>query len=60
MDDIKNVFKSLMLNIFRFKNRPKMTFDDTSVTADQEFELHPDATGTLEYSTTWVKLLLTV
>lgn len=28
-----------------------MTFDDTSLTPDQEFELHPDPTGTLEYST---------
>uniref|UniRef100_A0A1B6HQ51 PITH domain-containing protein n=1 Tax=Homalodisca liturata TaxID=320908 RepID=A0A1B6HQ51_9HEMI len=38
-----------------YKNRPKMTFDDTSVPADQEFELHPDTNGTLEYSTTVVK-----
>lgn len=28
-----------------------MTFDDTSISPDQEFELHPDGTGTLEYST---------
>lgn len=36
---------------FRFKNRPKMTFDDTASTADQEFELQTDVSGTLEYST---------
>ncbi|ESO88283.1 hypothetical protein LOTGIDRAFT_204391 [Lottia gigantea] len=34
-----------------FKNRPKMTFDDSSAEADQEFELHPDPEGVLEYST---------
>lgn len=28
-----------------------MTFDDTAVTADQEFELQIDVNGTLEYST---------
>lgn len=28
-----------------------MTFDDTSVTADQEFELSKDIMGQLEYST---------
>lgn len=35
----------------RFKNRPRMTFDDTAATADQEFDLQTDANGTLEYST---------
>ncbi|XP_076035012.1 PITH domain-containing protein GA19395 [Oratosquilla oratoria] len=34
-----------------FKNRPHMTFDDTGVKAEQEFELHPDPSGTLEYGT---------
>ncbi|XP_050078531.1 PITH domain-containing protein GA19395 [Anopheles maculipalpis] len=34
-----------------FKNRPKMTFDDTSATADQEFALEKDANGVIEYST---------
>lgn len=28
-----------------------MTFDDAAVAADQEFELHTDLSGTLEYST---------
>lgn len=28
-----------------------MTFDDVSAPVDQEFDLHPDNTGTLEYST---------
>lgn len=28
-----------------------MTFDDVSATPEQEFELHADTTGTLEYST---------
>lgn len=28
-----------------------MTFDDTSLPPDQEFDLHPDNAGTLEYST---------
>lgn len=32
-----------------FKNRPHMTFDDTQVEAVQEFELHRDPTGLLEY-----------
>ncbi|XP_067006924.2 PITH domain-containing protein GA19395 isoform X3 [Anabrus simplex] len=34
-----------------YKNRPSMTFDDACVVPDQEFELQPDSTGTLEYST---------
>jgi len=34
-----------------FKNRPKMTFDDVSIKADQEFELERDLTGSIEYST---------
>lgn len=28
-----------------------MTFDDTTVVADQEYELQTDVSGTLEYST---------
>lgn len=32
-----------------FKNRPKLTFDDVSVHADQEFDLQPDHNGVLEY-----------
>ena len=31
-----------------------MTFDDAESKADQEFELHPDSTGTLEYPTKYV------
>ncbi|KAJ3654058.1 hypothetical protein Zmor_013272 [Zophobas morio] len=34
-----------------FKNRPSMTFDDVGATADQEFQLHVDNQGTLEYAT---------
>ncbi|KAJ8960991.1 hypothetical protein NQ318_020295 [Aromia moschata] len=34
-----------------FKNRPAMTFDDTSAEADQEFELVRDNTGVTEYVT---------
>eukprot|EP00794_Sanderia_malayensis_P004622 gene4622-5229_t len=34
-----------------YKNRPRMSFDDTSATPDQEFELHPDYKGELEYTT---------
>lgn len=34
-----------------FKNRPKMTFDDVIVKADQEFELEKDLTGSIEYNT---------
>ncbi|KAJ8921083.1 hypothetical protein NQ315_015880 [Exocentrus adspersus] len=34
-----------------FKNRPSMTFDDTSAVADQEFELVRDNTGVTEYAT---------
>ncbi|KAK7792548.1 hypothetical protein R5R35_008651 [Gryllus longicercus] len=38
-----------------YKNRPHMTFDDTSIAPDQEFDLHPDNNGTLEYATKVVK-----
>lgn len=31
-----------------------MTFDEMSLQPDQEFDLHVDTTGTLEYSTMWV------
>ena len=31
-----------------------MTFDDVSAKPEQEFELHPDPTGTLEYSTKYI------
>ncbi|KAL5280887.1 PITHD1 family protein [Megaselia abdita] len=34
-----------------FKNRPKMTFDDTGCCPEQEFELNRDTNGTLEYAT---------
>lgn len=34
-----------------FKNRPNMTFDDAEIEADQEFELHPDPEGAIEYAT---------
>jgi hypothetical protein len=37
-----------------FKNRPKMTFDDVSAKADQEFELDRDLSGSIEYSTKMV------
>jgi len=36
---------------FSYKNRPMMTFDDIGCDADQEFELHPDPSGVLEYAT---------
>ena len=35
----------------RYKNRPEMTFDDAGCEADQEFEMHSDTTGSLEYVT---------
>ncbi|XP_054283924.1 PITH domain-containing protein GA19395 [Macrosteles quadrilineatus] len=38
-----------------FKNRENMSFDDTSLPAVQEFELHHDTNGMLEYSTMVVK-----
>lgn len=38
-----------------FKNRPKMTFDDVTAKADQEFELEKDLTGSIEYNTQVVK-----
>lgn len=34
-----------------YKNKPHMTFDETSVEPDQVFELHPDRNGTIEYAT---------
>lgn len=36
-----------------------MTFDDATVSPDQEFELHKDVNGTLEYSTKYDAYLLT-
>ncbi|ELU18875.1 hypothetical protein CAPTEDRAFT_20036 [Capitella teleta] len=33
-----------------YKNRPNMTFDDAASAPDQEFEMQPDRTGTLEYT----------
>ncbi|XP_076319076.1 PITH domain-containing protein 1 isoform X1 [Tachypleus tridentatus] len=38
-----------------FKNRPHLSFDNVSSEAHQEFELHPDPSGTIEYSTKIVK-----
>jgi hypothetical protein len=38
-----------------FKNRPFMTFDDTSVEADQELQLAHDTDGTVEYNVKIVK-----
>lgn len=32
-----------------FKNRPNINFDDVNTEADEEFEMQPDTTGTLEY-----------
>ncbi|GLG95759.1 PITH domain-containing protein [Gryllus bimaculatus] len=54
----KDVFKAWeeRLNFEKvYKNRPHMTFDDTSIAPDQEFDLHPDNNGTLEYATKVVK-----
>ncbi|CAD5111603.1 DgyrCDS898 [Dimorphilus gyrociliatus] len=34
-----------------FKNRPQMTFDDVRGQADEEFDMQPDHSGILEYST---------
>lgn len=39
------------LLFYSYKNRPKMTFDEADGHPDQEFELHRDPTGVLEYST---------
>ncbi|XP_064624963.1 PITH domain-containing protein GA19395-like [Lineus longissimus] len=38
-----------------YKNRPRMTFDDTGVPPEQEFDLQPDNKGQLEYATKIVK-----
>ncbi|RWS17685.1 PITH domain-containing protein-like protein, partial [Dinothrombium tinctorium] len=38
-----------------YKNRPQMTFDETSTTPDQEFELTQDHDGTYEYTIKTVK-----
>ena len=40
--------------LFRFKNRPKMTFDDVRGKADQEFELSRDCRAEIEYSPKYV------
>jgi len=34
-----------------FSNQPGMTFDDVVRSPEQEFEMHQDGTGTLEYAT---------
>lgn len=34
-----------------FKNRPAMTFDDVGAPPEQEFELHHDNVGSIEYAT---------
>lgn len=34
-----------------FKNRPKMSFDEATLKADEEFELTLDPNGQLEYPT---------
>jgi len=34
-----------------YKNRPKMSFDDTGQHCDEEFDLQPDYKGELEYNT---------
>ncbi len=39
------------VGIGRFKNRPKMTFEDAEAEADQTFTLHPDHSGQIEYLT---------
>jgi hypothetical protein len=56
LDKIALTFVSLTIaftckQFYRYKNRPHMTFDDVGAPAEQEFDLHPDNTGTLEYST---------
>ncbi|GAV02358.1 hypothetical protein RvY_12934 [Ramazzottius varieornatus] len=38
-----------------YKNRPQMSFDDTTLTPDQEFELQRDPTGDIEYGVKIVK-----
>ena len=48
----KNKLKKLFDgHIYRYKNRPNMTFDDTGAEADQTFEMQPDRQGILEYQT---------
>ncbi|XP_076319077.1 PITH domain-containing protein GA19395 isoform X2 [Tachypleus tridentatus] len=49
-----DVDEELLFNI-PFKNRPHLSFDNVSSEAHQEFELHPDPSGTIEYSTKIVK-----
>lgn len=44
--------------VLLFKNRPKMTFDDASAKADQEFELEKDLNGSIEYNTQVTILIL--
>ena len=49
-----NSIKLLLLGAGRYKNRPEMTFDDAGCEPDQEFEMHSDSTGALEYVTKYV------
>ena len=46
-----------IVNCFRYRNRPNMTFDDTNCVPDQEFDLQPDHTGELEYATKSVLII---
>jgi hypothetical protein len=48
---LMKTFCFLIQLFYRFKNKPNMNFDDTSIEADQEFELYRDNTGTIEYPT---------
>lgn len=41
----------IYISNYSFKNRPKMTFDECSTPADQEFEMHRNPTGEIEYAT---------
>ncbi|KAH8392205.1 hypothetical protein KR215_002959 [Drosophila sulfurigaster] len=47
---ILQLFLVLLIHLYSFKNRPKMTFDDAKAKADQEFDLTRDARGEIEYS----------
>lgn len=49
-----------LLFLNRYKNRPKMTFDDTGIPPDQEFELFEDTNGIHEYPIKYVYLVLMI
>ena len=48
-------FTKFLSNVFSYKNKSHMTFDETNVEPDQVFELVQDLNGMVEYVTKLVE-----